>query len=150
MNKKNQKGFTLVELIVVIAIVAILASVAIVGYTQFINNARQTKAQAELDQIYNVMYADAVVGLLELNAEGEDVSKDGVTGDVVVSLLVDGGKLHVNYDDAEGAAGALKLRYMDDFDGTLTLDVNTLKYKKEAEVEKTIKTDSLPETDGQP
>lgn len=60
MNKKREKGFTLVELIVVIAIVAILASVAIVGYTQFIKNARNTKAQSELDQMYNVLYSDVV------------------------------------------------------------------------------------------
>ncbi len=58
--RKNEKGFTLVELIVVIAIVAILASVAIVGYTQFIQNARESKAQTELDQVVNMVRADAL------------------------------------------------------------------------------------------
>jgi type IV pilus assembly protein PilA len=53
--RKNEKGFTLVELIVVIAIVAILAAVGIVGYTQFIQNARETAAQSELDQVVNVL-----------------------------------------------------------------------------------------------
>ena len=59
--RKNEKGFTLVELIVVIAIVAILAAVGIVGYTQFISNARETAAQSELDQLINVLYADSLV-----------------------------------------------------------------------------------------
>ena len=70
INKNNKKGFTLVELIVVIAIVAILASVAIVGYSQFIGNARNAKAQSELKQVVNIMYADAVVSGIKLS-EGE-------------------------------------------------------------------------------
>jgi len=37
---KENKGFTLVELIVVIAIIAILAAVSIVGYSRYIDNAR--------------------------------------------------------------------------------------------------------------
>ncbi|MBQ9979280.1 MAG: prepilin-type N-terminal cleavage/methylation domain-containing protein, partial [Clostridia bacterium] len=37
-NNKN-KGFTLVELLVVIAILAILATVSVVGYTSFIESA---------------------------------------------------------------------------------------------------------------
>ena len=58
---KKMKNFTLVELIVVIAIVAILAAVGIVGYTQFISNARNTAAQAELDQVVNVLRTEAAV-----------------------------------------------------------------------------------------
>ncbi len=126
--RKNEKGFTLVELIVVIAIVAILASVAIVGYTQFINNARKTKAQSELDQIYNVMYADAVLGV-KLNAEGE-VAETGEA--FVVELTVDKGKLIIAADSTEvegvlykAALDALKARYeineAGGFAGDLTL-----------------------------
>lgn len=127
MNKKNQKGFTLVELIVVIAIVAILASVAIVGYTQFINNARQTKAQSELDQIYNVMYADAVLGV-KLDAEGKVVE----TGEVV-ELTVESGKLIIVETTADGAITAIKARYEvgagTEFKGELTLEAGKMKYE---------------------
>jgi prepilin-type N-terminal cleavage/methylation domain-containing protein len=49
--RSANKGFTLVELIVVIAIIAILASVSIVGYNQFIQNARDSRAATELDVI---------------------------------------------------------------------------------------------------
>ena len=49
--KNTQKGFTLVELLVVIAILAILATVSVVGYTTYINNANQSKAVQELTQI---------------------------------------------------------------------------------------------------
>jgi type IV pilus assembly protein PilE len=51
MQKNGNKGFTLVELIVVIAIIAILAAVSIVGYNQFIDQARDSRASTELDVI---------------------------------------------------------------------------------------------------
>ena len=38
--KTNNKGFTLVELLVVIAILAVLATVGIVGYTSFTKKAK--------------------------------------------------------------------------------------------------------------
>ncbi len=49
--KKTQKGFTLVELLVVIAILAILATVSVVGYTSFIEKAELSNAQTEAHQI---------------------------------------------------------------------------------------------------
>ncbi len=49
--KKNQKGFTLVELLVVIAILAILATVSIVGYTSFIERAEKSNETTEAHQI---------------------------------------------------------------------------------------------------
>ena len=51
MKKNTQKGFTLVELLVVIAILAILASVAVVGYTAFIERADKQAADTEVAQI---------------------------------------------------------------------------------------------------
>ena len=51
MKKNTKKGFTLVELLVVIAILAILASVAVVGYTAFINKAKESNAKTEAHQI---------------------------------------------------------------------------------------------------
>ena len=49
--KNTKKGFTLVELLVVIAILAILASVAVVGYTAFIDRAKESNAKTEAHQI---------------------------------------------------------------------------------------------------
>ena len=50
---KNNKGFSLVELIVVIAIMAILAAVAVVSYSIYIERARDA---SDMDYITNVLH----------------------------------------------------------------------------------------------
>ena len=59
--KKTQKGFTLVELLVVIAILAILSTVSVVGYTAFIEKAHQSVAMQEMTQIRNALVAEDIV-----------------------------------------------------------------------------------------
>ena len=59
--KNTKKGFTLVELLVVIAILAILASVAVVGYTAFINDAKESNAKTEAHQIETAIEASLMV-----------------------------------------------------------------------------------------
>ena len=51
--KKNNKGFSLVELIVVIAIMAILAAVAVVSYSVYVERAQEA---SDMDYITNVLY----------------------------------------------------------------------------------------------
>jgi prepilin-type N-terminal cleavage/methylation domain-containing protein len=116
--RKNEKGFTLVELIVVIAIVAILAAVGIIGYTQFISNARNTKAQSELDQLINVLYADSLVEgitidgelLVDVPSQGKVVFKNDITETEFKALM-----------DKYNADGVLK--------GTFTLSSGNLEYE---------------------
>lgn len=120
--RKNEKGFTLVELIVVIAIVAILAAVGIIGYTQFISNARNTKAQSELDQLINVLYADSLV-------DGITVTVDDSETKVVE--VPQQGKVVFKKDITQGEFEALMAKYNADgvLKGDFTLSKNNLEYK---------------------
>lgn len=48
MIVSNNKGFTLIELMIVIAIIAIIAAVAMPAYSDYITKAKRTEAKAEL------------------------------------------------------------------------------------------------------
>lgn len=48
---KNQKGFTIVELLIVIVVIAILAAISIVAYTGIQDRARNSSAQSLASQV---------------------------------------------------------------------------------------------------
>lgn len=52
MSLNNQKGFTLIELVVVTAIIAVVAAVAVPQYTSYKNRAYNTSVQASLRSLF--------------------------------------------------------------------------------------------------
>lgn len=71
-RKENNKGFTLVELIVVIVILAILAAILIPGLMKWIDEARDKQYQLEARSVY-------------MAAEGVVAKNYGSTGDTGVN-----------------------------------------------------------------
>lgn len=70
---KEQKGFTLVELLVVIAILAVLATVSVVGYTSFITKANNSNALTECKQAEDIVLSDLISTGKEVDAVKEVV-----------------------------------------------------------------------------
>lgn len=97
--KKNQKGFTLVELIVVLVILAILAAFTIPAMLGFVNDAKTKAEIANAREVYVAAQASAS----QLAAEGKTPSWDGnggtllaqmntlITGDLTITAAVENG-----------------------------------------------------------
>lgn len=74
--KKNQKGFTLVELIVVLVILAILAAFTIPAMLGFVNDAKAKALVAQTREIY-MAYQSALTDTT--NGQGYSVESGGTT-----------------------------------------------------------------------
>ncbi len=80
--KRNQRGFTLMELMVVIVIVAILAAVAVPLYTNYVKDAQRTEAKGAIgaivsaEQVYLQRYSTFKAPLANVAAVETDLRLD--------------------------------------------------------------------------
>lgn len=62
-KKSNQKGFTLVELLVVITIMGILGSVLVTNYTKYVDKSKQVVVDEQLNEIIQVFELSFIDGI---------------------------------------------------------------------------------------
>ena len=75
MKKSNQKGFTLVELMVVVAIIGILSAIAIPNFNRYQRNAKKPEGKLALSEVYTAQ----VVYYGEQTAYTDQISLLGIT-----------------------------------------------------------------------
>lgn len=145
-KKKNNKGFTLVELVIVIAILAILVGLLAPQYTKYVEKSRKTADASNMDEIvkvikvfaadpasdlpakaYEVVIGDTntTVTDSETNAALKDALNDAVpswasTGTKSKKWGKDGGKTSIKATVTVGADGGTSVAYTTGDDTTAT------------------------------
>ena len=92
LGKKNQKGFTLIELMIVIAIIGILAAIAIPNFLAYRTKGQDSAAQAEAKNFYQT----ALAYFADTSTTGTRISNtDTVGGQIHSPVIIRGaGVLH--------------------------------------------------------
>ena len=132
--RKNNKGFTLVELIIVIAIIAILTAVAAPQYIKYVDKARWSKDQNIAASVLTTVEAAAI----DYNSD-EDPDNDikGTAADAPVTVTfnatgihaAEGSSLETALEDAFGDLSKVVVtnthQYQEDDSTTYTVEVDT-------------------------
>ena len=80
MKKNNNKGFTLMEMLIVVAIIAVLVAIAIPVFTNQLEKAREATDEANIRSAYAEVMACALTDSSVDDAKKNDVVKTEVAG----------------------------------------------------------------------
>ncbi|MGN8060763.1 pilin [Ralstonia sp. 22111] len=93
LNKRVQKGFTLIELMIVVAIVGILAAIALPAYQDYTVRTRITEGLSLAEPAKTTLASEGVSSLIDMgNVEynwNQQANKTGATSKFVTSVLFD-------------------------------------------------------------
>lgn len=87
MKKNNNKGFTLMEMLIVVAIIAVLVAIAIPVFTNQLEKSREATDAANIRSAYAEVMACALTND-EANTNGVTVNKDAGAGKYTYSKPV--------------------------------------------------------------
>ena len=84
-KKKNNKGFSLVELVIVIAILAILVGILAPQYTKYVEKSRKAADASNMDEMVKVIKVYAADPANDLMADTYTITIDTTSGTTIVA-----------------------------------------------------------------
>tara|TARA_R110001606_G_scaffold271824_1_gene420392 strand:+ start:3429 stop:3845 length:417 start_codon:yes stop_codon:yes gene_type:complete len=111
MKANMQKGFTLIELMIVVAIIGILAAIALPAYQDYTKRARVAEGLSLAGGAKTAVteYFSSEGALPADNAQAGLPAANTISGDSVTSVTVAAGVITVAFDATKVAAGNLTL-----------------------------------------
>ena len=136
-KQKNNKGFSLVELIVVIAIMVVLVAVLAPVFTKYIESSRRSTDVQNANQIAESVMADIADGgktAEQVNATGYVPTAIGTMPEIKGDKVSDAKgttNWKINYSDTEKRCAVSIGKYDLTVDGSETDDTGVAGYKKQ-------------------
>lgn len=136
MKKTTEKGYTLIELVIVMAVIGLMASVAIPSYTDYVIRTNRADAKDFLTQVnyelerYNTRKRTYTTDLADLGftaTSGKYLSKEGF---YYVTVAACGTANHLKINKCAKATATPVTGTSQDGDGNLTLDTRGKKEGK--------------------
>lgn len=109
----NQRGFTLIELMIVVAVVSILAAIAVPSYQDSVQKSRRADAQAALQQFRQAMeryYTKNNFSYLGAAAGGNDTGAPDATTFRSTTSPLEGGQPYYNLTIEQATANTYRLQ----------------------------------------
>ena len=79
----SQKGFSLVELLVVVAIIGVLAGVGVVGYDRYVENTKRKVLEQNYEKIVRFMETEFTIVANNLGSAVDEYDRDNMANDTI-------------------------------------------------------------------